>query len=345
MMNLTLHMLFVWLSCEAMELTPSAKIDQSRSAALSISGISDLNEASELLAQTLPRFGHLKDDVAAKSLYVEQFGSFKNDFKTLSSNGQDAVVYSVHLAADRPNARIPSGRAIALRVAKNGDKYDRDSAAITIKKFAQVQELNAKYIKFYPEFYGAYLAKADIKYQRYVPAMCQEMELMDGTIASHFNVGNDYNWRRPSPKIPDHFIFEWCLGEWASAYFAGVGSSDNKMENFGVLNEPTARRYIIEGHEFVLPPGLMPKRLDLGGTGVFSGTRQSLNSSFMCSASRASNGELSAESKQFLNSLSLRNKGTTIEKFAAFYDQFKGNIALDGGVQETRYEWPELKFD
>lgn len=197
----------------------------------------------DVLSVRLPNLGKTyQSGDPVTQLYAE---GTQNKFKALS-RGQDAQVFQVTLAHDRPLCQLKSGHKIALRMASFNDEYSRKSAAITLRHFNFLQEMNELYIKFYPGFYGAYLATGKDRYSSIVSVQCQEMELMEGTIAARFNVGNDYNWRLGRHEIPDAFIFEWCLGEWASAYFASLRNEDNKMENFGVLTEPSARVYKIE---------------------------------------------------------------------------------------------------
>ncbi len=165
----------------------------------------------EPLSQKSPFIGF-----ASSRIYQEPSARY---FAALGE-GQHAEVYKVTLATDRPGSGLKMGAQIALRTADYKEYNEKVAAWITIRNFSLVHDVNQRCIKFYPELYGVFRSMMPKSFHYSSRAvLCQEMELIPMTLHSAFNVWVLGSGRFPDGQpIPtsDAFIFQWCLGEWAT---------------------------------------------------------------------------------------------------------------------------------
>lgn len=308
------------------------------------------------LYENAPHLGNFKDTVT--QLYLKQEGSVYKRFKlpeetylTRLGGGQDSIAYKVSSARDRTETGVKKGQVLALRVAANETELEKESVIATLRNFSRVQYLNKHCINFYPEFFGEFKVFLHewphITHERRplsTVVHCQEMELIDGmTMMDFYRLPKNPSWVSfdPSRKmISDTVVFELVLGEWASAYFAGVGNDDSKGANFMITNCPYARRYVIEGHSFYINDTSMPKRIDVGGAGYCKESPEILIRSFTSAIRDLVSLRVSPAAEQFLADIKNPNSGSVIEAFAKFYAKFGGS--QDNREQVREYIWPKI---
>ncbi len=108
--------------------------------------------------------------------------------------------------------------------------------------------------------------------------------------------------------------------------------------------------YVIGEHEFKIAPGLMPKRLDVGGLTYISpdsNKREQLKYRWHCEASRfVGIGIVSQNAQKFLKDcVTLVPGETMLQKFIKFYQKFAEGEEIR--IEEEKPEidvfvWPEI---
>lgn len=261
-------------------------------------------------------------------------------------NGQDAQVSKAVSKIDRPDVGIVQDQLIAVRGTRFATVQEFSSNSATLLNFARASVLRDPanpITEFFPTFYGSY--KANGSSGAYHPVQLlsfQEMELASSDFEDAYSK-MDRQYRKP--LVPDSLVFEFCLGEWAGAYFSKIGSYDAKAVNFGVKrNIGYSRTYKIEGKEFIISSDVMPKRLDVGGAGTVSEYAYArMKKGFSCSIPNA-NYNLSWDATKFLSNLGGGKNETFLDAFEAFY---QSSQELKDGAKvrdENRvFAWPALQ--
>jgi len=309
---------------------------------------------TEDILNKVPKFGDF--DTVAPKLYQDL---------EIKGEGQDARVWVGKSIVDRPNVGIVQGQTIAIRGARIGAGQEKSSALGTLKSFVKAQNIlrNPAFpiTEFFPTFYGTYEANGKTKYSSTQPLNFQEMEAIDNTLANLCKIEDEpgtypktilKDWwvmLDEMEPISDCVVFEFCLGEWAGAYFAQIGSNDAKTENAGVKKVDYSRSYQIQGRKYIIPKTeLMPKRIDIGGTGTYSGPPP-LNS-YSCSlkkivstvAQRSDPCKITQTAENFMKELAQKREGSIFEVFDSFYEKMSCKAQKED-EQNHNFVWPEIK--
>jgi hypothetical protein len=292
-----------------------------------------------------PKFENFNE--VSKELYT--------NVKTLG-DGQDSKTYRAISTIDRPDIGLKQGDALVVRAARITTNQEQSSEQMTLINFARLERLRnieAPITHFFPSFYGAYLAVGETKYFGRQELSHVEMEGADDTFANEFNCGRNSNWQRPKKQISDCQVFEFCLGEWAGAYFAGVGSFDAKPDNWAVKKSDYKRTYIIEGKSYVVPASeAMPKRIDVGGAGNSpKADKPRLKNSYSCSLSAyavsagSAGCKVSSKAEEFLRKLYTKREESIFSVFEQFYNESTCKTAAESDTTEKNvtFSWPVIE--
>lgn len=288
------------------------------------------------------------EDLTAGQLYQ----SAKN-----IGSGIEAIVYMAPSAMERADVDIKKGQQIVVRVVpifKNQSNRN-ESNLWSFRNFIRAEKLRKDAIsEFFPRFYGGFRAKFE-SMPDWPFHMFQEMEPIDATLAAQFNCGESMDKEKDVVPMSDCFVLEFCLGEWAGAYFGDIGSEDAKAENAGVKKVNHSRSYSIQGKEYIFPKTqLSPKRIDIGGAGEAEGEKNEKHlRSYACSlqeftSTSSSNGSCQTQNsaQEFLTALKTnKEEGKSVfDIFADFYDQAKCGESGKNENHES-FKWPKIKIE
>lgn len=187
-----------------------------------------------------------------------------NDLKSVYENvtyidsGSTNNVYAATI--NRPRGDLPAGSRIAFKTrieCKNSSFNTLIEDIEPYSKISLLRDYNGTQISdYYAQMYGIYfgpLYPSDWKYgQKCRQMRYTEMELMDRTIETYWN-----------ETILDNFVFELCLGEWASRKISNIYIADSHHKQLCLKNVSYYRSYHIGHKTYLFPPGISPKRIDL----------------------------------------------------------------------------------
>lgn len=286
--------------------------------------------------------------------FAEVMSELYVDVKSIG-DGQDSMVYIGKSMINRPDVGLKQGDPLVIRAARINTSQEKSSEQMSLINFARLERLRdqkSPITHFFPAFYGAYNAIGETKYFGRQNLSHIEMESADNNFAKEYNCGRDYNYRVEKKLVSDCAVFEFCIGEWAGAYFAGVGSSDAKPDNWAIKKVDYNRNYIIEGKEYTVAASEpSPRRIDVGGAGSFiKANNPDLKQSYTCSLEKYTSAsavsaacKISSAAEKFLKDISQKRTTSIFSVFDEFYSTSQCSSIKAGSEPTVIFTWPTIE--
>ena len=198
-------------------------------------------------------------DARPPELLLGQISSLYQNIKKVNA-GSESAIFTAQLLHNREG--LSKGTTVALRVRLSSARYRIIPA--DLKAHAHLQVLRESRITNYiPQIYGAFFTPFEeaLRMQSYFPEsplFVSESDYLETDYDTEFGPDGD---RPRSPRV----AFEEIIGEWALQRIAGARITDldgQVWRHFMLTHDPSYAVYHIGDKDYVLSPGLSPRKVD-----------------------------------------------------------------------------------
>jgi hypothetical protein len=225
--------------------------------------LENFNKFKEIMVSQQPNFTNINN--INEILY--------NGIELISSGGE-YYIFKTRVTTERKHMNLITNSEIVLRPKRRerlavytpGYYLNNSAEAMILTNFLSEGSKSIKPVsEYFPKIYGIYMAQRIEEKIIKKPLheklpdywkdlnVCQqvEMEWMDGDMQEY------------KEKVPDSYIFEGLLGEWAGVTLAGIRIADQKPRNQAYKKVNYSRAYHMKKQILLFPASIIPKKIDL----------------------------------------------------------------------------------